>query len=49
MKRLTMAVLLDLVTLSALASSQKMTCTLTGKEVKTGCCEQQENGKLQKS
>jgi len=48
MKRLTMAVLLGLVTLSALASSQKMTCTLTGKEVKTGCCEQQENGKLQK-
>jgi hypothetical protein len=46
MKRLTMAVLLGLVTLSAFASSQKMTCTLTGKEVKTCCCEQQKNAKL---
>ena len=30
----------------ASAASQKMTCTLTGKEVKTCCCEPQKNGKL---
>jgi len=29
-----------------LAASSKMTCTLTGKEVKKCCCEQQKNGKL---
>jgi hypothetical protein len=28
------------------AGSSKMTCTLTGKEVKACCCEQQKNGKL---
>ena len=28
------------------AASSKMTCTLTGKEVKTCCCELQKNGKL---
>ena len=28
------------------AASPKMTCTLTGKEVKTCCCEKQNNGKL---
>ncbi len=28
------------------AASPKMTCTLTGKEVKTCCCEEQKNGKL---
>lgn len=28
------------------AASPKMTCTLTGKEVKTCCCETQKNGKL---
>ena len=28
------------------AASQKMTCTLTGKEVKACCCESQKNGKL---
>ncbi len=28
------------------AASPKMTCTLTGKEVKTCCCEQQKNGRL---
>jgi len=31
---------------SAFAASPKMTCTLTGKEVKACCCEQQKNGKL---
>ncbi|HKP38404.1 MAG TPA: hypothetical protein VJT71_16210 [Pyrinomonadaceae bacterium] len=30
----------------ASAASPKMTCTLTGKEVKTCCCEKQKNGKL---
>jgi len=30
----------------ASTASQKMTCTLTGKEVKTCCCEPQKNGKL---
>src|SRR2546430_5493277 len=30
----------------ASAASPKMTCTLTGKEVKTCCCQQQKNGKL---
>jgi len=30
----------------ASAASSKMTCTLTGKEVKTCCCQQQKNGKL---
>jgi hypothetical protein len=30
----------------AFAASPKMTCTLTGKEVKTCCCEPQKNGKL---
>ena len=30
----------------ASGASQRMTCTLTGKEVKTCCCEQQKNGKL---
>jgi len=30
----------------ASSSSPKMTCTLTRKEVKTCCCEQQKNGKL---
>ena len=28
------------------AASPKMTCTLTGKEAKMCCCEQQKNGKL---
>ena len=28
------------------AAEPKMTCTLTGKEVKKCCCEQQKNGKL---
>jgi hypothetical protein len=31
---------------SVFAASPKMTCTLTGKEVKTCCCEKQKNGKL---
>ena len=31
---------------SAFAASPKMTCTLTGKEVKICCCEQQKNGEL---
>ena len=30
----------------ASAASPTMKCTLTGKEVKTCCCEQQKNGKL---
>lgn len=30
----------------AFAASPKMTCTLTGKEVKTCCCETQKNGKF---
>lgn len=30
----------------ACAASPKMTCTLTGKEVKTCCCEPQKNGNL---
>ena len=30
----------------ASAASSKMTCTLTGKEVKTCRCQQQKNGKL---
>jgi len=30
----------------AFATSPKMKCTLTGKEVETCCCEQQKNGKL---
>ena len=30
----------------AFAASPKMKCTLTGKEVKTCCCEPQKNGKL---
>jgi hypothetical protein len=34
------------VTTIASAASPKMTCTLTGKEVKTRCCQQQKNGKL---
>ena len=33
-------------TVAFAASPKKMTCTLTGKEVKTCCCEQQTNGKL---
>ena len=28
------------------SAAPKMTCALTGKEVKTCCCEQQKNGKL---
>jgi hypothetical protein len=28
------------------AASPKMTCTLTGKQVKACCCEQQKDGKL---
>jgi len=28
------------------AASPKMTCTLTGKEVKICCCQQEKNGKL---
>ena len=28
------------------AASPKLVCTLTNKEVKTCCCEQQKNGKL---
>ena len=31
---------------AASAASPKMTCTLTGKEVKSCCCEPQKNGKL---
>jgi len=30
----------------ASAASPKMVCSLTGKEVKTCCCEKQKNGKL---
>ena len=30
----------------ASTASQKMTCTFTGKELKTCCCEPQKNGKL---
>jgi hypothetical protein len=30
----------------ASAASPKMTCTLTGKEVTTCCCDQQKNGKF---
>ena len=30
----------------ASAASPKMVCTLTGKEVKTCCCETQKNGKF---
>ena len=30
----------------ASAAAPAMKCTLTGKEVKTCCCEQQKNGKL---
>ena len=30
----------------ASAASPKLVCTLTGKEVKTCCCEQQKNGKF---
>jgi hypothetical protein len=33
-------------TLVAFDAPQTMTCTLTGKEVKTCCCEPQKNGKL---
>ena len=40
--------LLAAITLAAMASaaSPKLVCTLTGKELKTCCCEQQKNGKL---
>ena len=40
--------LLAAIALAAVASaaSPKLVCTLTGKELKTCCCEQQKNGKL---
>ena len=40
--------LIATLTVAAIASaaSPKMVCSLTGKEVKTCCCEQQKNGKL---
>jgi hypothetical protein len=31
---------------TAFAAEQKLLCNLTGKEVKTCCCEKQKNGKL---
>jgi hypothetical protein len=31
---------------NAFAASPNMACTLTGKEVKTCCCQQQKNGKF---
>jgi hypothetical protein len=32
--------------LNVFAEGSKMTCTLTGKEVKTCCCEELKNGKM---
>ena len=49
MKRITKWLpLLAAIAVAAVASaaSPKMVCTLTGKEVKTCCCEKQGNGKL---
>jgi hypothetical protein len=45
MKRLLTALLLSLVA-TTMSSAEKMTCTLTGKEVKTCCCEMQKDGKM---
>ena len=39
-------VMFTVLTLSGFGAPQIMTCTLTGKEVKTCCCEEQKNGKL---
>ena len=44
-KWLPLLMALAIVTIAS-AASQKMTCTLTGKELKTCCCESQKNGKL---
>lgn len=46
MKRLTFVLILTALTLGALGAPETMTCTLTGKEVKTCCCEPQKNGRL---
>ena len=46
MTRLTIAAVLSLLTLTVFGGSQKMTCTLTGKEVQTCCCEERPNGKM---
>jgi hypothetical protein len=46
MKTLMAVTMAGLFMASAFAASPKMTCTLTGKEVKTCCCEKQKNGKL---
>jgi hypothetical protein len=45
MKWLPLLAALTVATIAS-AASPKMTCTLTGKEVKTCCCEQQKNRKL---
>ncbi len=46
MKTLTALTITSLLMASVFAASPKMTFTLTGKEVKTCCCEKQKNGKL---
>jgi len=43
---LSLALALAVLATSAFGTAEKMKCTLTGKEVKTCCCEQQKNGKL---
>ena len=45
MKTLLTVTLAALIASSAFSAS-KLTCTLTGKDVKTCCCQPQKNGKL---
>ena len=46
MKTLTALTMAGLLMASVFAASPKMTCTLTGKDVKTCCCEKQKDGKF---
>ena len=46
MKTLTALTMTGLLMASAFAASPKLVCALTGKEVKTCCCETQKDGKF---